>query len=128
MKLGCTQEFLESRLLVKDFKIVANSTIEDGGWNQTVCIQCSNGDTQQHQTIDYDNFKVIQTRNCKTSLVSKKYDIAVKIENYDGDNKDGVKITQNGFNDFFKSLDYELCGTAEKCELKSAGCSGSYVE
>ena len=59
LKAGCLEENLTSKLEVKEItKFFAKSTSEDDGWEETACIECKNGDSELHQKITFDGFKV----------------------------------------------------------------------
>lgn len=84
LKAGC-KESSKKLEMKENFKLFAKTTKEDNGWNETVCIECKNGESNFYQTITFDKFEVQQTRNCKKALILSKTKPTIEklTENYD---------------------------------------------
>jgi len=83
MKPGCLEANKTSAIKVSETsKFLAKSMIVTDGWDETACIECKTGETEKYQTITFEGFRVIQTLDCKKSLIEKvPRPIIEKIEN-----------------------------------------------
>lgn len=100
------------------FSLLSKSNIKDG-FEESVCVKCSNGD----QESSYDNFKVIQTEMCLTSISKVLNPLSSKTIPWSA--KSTFENIGNGFGSFFKSSNDIDC-PLKQCSLKDQGCVNDY--
>ena len=121
-QVGCESELVESKLSTSTsdpFSVLSLTNIKDG-FEESVCVKCSNGD----QEAEYDNFKVIQSEMCLTSITRVSDPLTSQTIPWSEDGN--FTNIGEGFGSFFVSSNDIDCPLKE-CLLKNQGCASEYA-